>query len=147
VDKTHTADLTLAGLRIRVHGRQLPDAQDPWDGNWLSVTARCEDAGASIVVSGPILHLSELVGWCGEIEKLLATLAGEARLACIEPNLSVVLKATSLGHITLDVSITSDHLTQKHWFQFNIDQSYLPPLIAGCRSILQAYPLRGEQTA
>jgi hypothetical protein len=146
-DAAQTADLKLAGLRLWVHGRQFPDAADPWDCNWLTVTAQCDDDGARVVTRGPILHLSELERWCGEAERLLETLAGEAKLACIEPNLSVVLTATSPGHVTLDVSITPDHLTQKHWFQFNIDQSYLPSLIAACRSILEAYPLRVERTA
>lgn len=146
MDEARTADLKLAGLLIRVHGRQFPDAQDDWDGNWLNVTAQCDDNGASVVASGPIVHLSELVRWCREVENLFQSMTGEARLDCREPNLTVVLEAAPLGHITMDVSITPDHLTQKHWFQFAIDQSYLPSLIAQCRSILEAYPLRGERT-
>ena len=147
VDELRESDLKLAGLRIRVHGRQFPDAQDDWDGNWLQVTARCDDNGASVVARGPILHLSELDRWCRQAGKLLDTLAGAARLDCREPSLSVVLEAASLGRITMEVSITPDHLTQKHWFQFTIDQSYLPALIAQCRAILEAYPLRGGRTA
>lgn len=147
MDETRTADLKLAGLRLWVHGRQFPDAQDYWDGNWLNVTARCDGDGARILASGPILHLSELDRWRREAEKLLETLAGEAHLACREPNLSVVLKAAARGQITMEVSITPDHLTQKHWFQFAIDQSYLPSLVVQCQAILEAYPLRGERTA
>ncbi len=65
----------------------------------------------------------------------------------MKPNLSAVLETISLGYITMDVSITPDHRTQKHWFQFAIDQSHLPTLIAQCRSILEAYPIRGERIA
>ncbi|MGD9881272.1 MAG: hypothetical protein AB7U95_14185, partial [Reyranella sp.] len=147
VDETHTADLKLAGLRIWVHGWQFPDTMDYRDGNWLRVTVRCGGDGGSVVVRGPILHLSELTRWTGEAEKLLEALAGEARLSCLEPNLSVLLKAASRGQIMMEVSITPDHLTQKHWFQFEIDQSYLPALIVQCRAILETYPLRGERTA
>lgn len=147
MDEAHTADLRLAGLQIRIHGRQFPDAYDHWDGNWLDVTAQCDDSGASVVARGPILHLCELERWRREAEKLFEALAGEAQLDCREPNLSVLLKAASLGQITIEVSITPDHLAQKHWFQFEIDQSYLPSLIAQCRTILEAYPLRGERTA
>jgi hypothetical protein len=28
----------------------------------------------------------------------------------------------------MEVSITPDHMGQRHWFQFEIDHSYLPPL-------------------
>lgn len=145
-EEARTVDLKLAGLHIRVHGRQFPDARDDWDGDWLHVTAQCDANGASVAVSGPIVHLSELVRWCRDVEKLLHSMTGEARFDCREPNLTIQLEAASLGHITMDVSITPDHLTQKHWFQFAIDQSYLPSLIAQCQSILDAYPLRGERT-
>jgi hypothetical protein len=145
MDEAPAPDLTLAGLRIWVHGRQFPDAVDAWDGNWLDVTAECTDKSAGVVIGGPILHLSELKGWCRDAERLLGTLTGEARLDCREPNLSVALRAASLGQIAMEVSITPDHLTQKHWFQFVIDQSYLPTVIAQCQSILEAYPLRGER--
>ena len=147
MDEAHTADLRLAGLRIRIHGRQFPDAHDDWDGNWLDVTAQCDDNSASVAARGPLLHLSELERWCGEAETLFETLTGKARLDCQEPNLSVLLEAASPGQITMEVSITPDHLTQKHWFRFEIDQSYLPFLIAQCRTIIEAYPLRGERAA
>jgi hypothetical protein len=34
-------DLRVAGLRVWIHGRQFPDSQDYWDGNWLNATAYC----------------------------------------------------------------------------------------------------------
>jgi hypothetical protein len=144
VDSGRAPDLKLAGLRLWVHGREFPDSHDYWDSNWLEATVQCDGNGARVVARGPILHLSELDSWCREAEQLIERLAGKARLDCMEPNLSVVLRAASLGHLTMEVSITPDHLTQKHWFQFAIDQSYLPSLIADCRSILKAYPVRGE---
>lgn len=49
------------------------------------------------------------------------------------------------GHITMEVSITPDHMSQRHWFQFEIDQSYLPPLVKQCQSILEAYPIKGSR--
>jgi hypothetical protein len=80
----------------------------------------------------------------GPSGRAFRSLAGEANLDCLEPQLSVSLKAKSLGHITLEVSITPNHLTQKHWFQFEIDQSYLPALVRQCRSLLGAYPIKGR---
>jgi hypothetical protein len=38
----------------------------------------------------------------------------------------------------MEVSITPDHMTQRHGFQFNIDQSYLLPFIKQCQSLLEA---------
>ena len=141
--KLGTPDLKLEGLQIWVDRRQFPDAADYWDGNWLRVTAHCGRSGASVFATGSIIHLSELDQWLVESEGLLKNLSGEAKLACMEPALSVTLKAGSLGYIAMEVSITPDHISQRHWFQFEIDQSYLPPLVKQCQAILEAYPIKG----
>jgi hypothetical protein len=44
------------------------------------------------------------------------------------------------------VQITPDHLTQEHSFEFELDQTYLPGIAAQCRTIADAYPVRGEAT-
>ena len=143
--KLGTPDLKLEGLQIWIHGRQFSDAADYWDGNWLRVTAHCGGSGASVFATGSIIHLSELDRWRVESEELLKNLSGEAKLACMEPALSVTLKSGSLGHIVMEVSITPDHMSQRHWFQFEIDQSYLPPLVKQCQSILDVYPIKGSR--
>ena len=73
------------------------------------------------------------------------TLSGEANLACIEPNLSVKLTANKMGHILMTVSITPDHRTQRHSFEFDIDQTFLGPLLRQCRAVLDEYPVRGQE--
>jgi len=138
-------DLKLYGLQVWVHGRQFPDSHDYWDGNWLRVTAHCGGNGASVFTTGSIVHLPELDRWKSETEVLLKSLNGEAKLDCMEPALSAILKSGSLGHVTMEVSITPDHMTQRHWFQFSIDQSYLPPFMKQCQSILKTYPIRGSR--
>jgi hypothetical protein len=138
-------DLKLEGLQIWVYGRQFPNSHDYWDGNWLRVTAHCGGHGASVFAAGSIIHSTELDRWRSGAEILLRDLKGEAKLACLEPNLSVDLKSTSLGHITMEVSITPDHMVQRHWFRFEIDQTYLTPLIRQCQSILEGYPIRGSR--
>jgi hypothetical protein len=60
--------------------------------------------------------LSELGRWQVETEELLKNLKGEAKLACTESALSATLKVGSLGHITMEVSITPDHMTKRPWF-------------------------------
>src|SRR5690348_16008181 len=47
--------LQIGALRIWVHGRQLPEAVDEWDGNWLNVSAHYAAHGAGVAVSGSIL--------------------------------------------------------------------------------------------
>jgi hypothetical protein len=138
-------NLKIQGFQIWIHGRQYPNNHDYWDGNWLRVTAHCGGNGASVFATGSIIHLTDLMNWFDQLEKLSIALKGEAKLGCIEPYIAVDLKFTTLGHIKMEVSITPDLLSQRHWFEFDIDQSFLDPFIRQCRSVLTEYPLRGDR--
>ena len=119
-------------------------ADDYWDGNWLQVTVHCAAPGARVWVTGPILHVPEIAHFLRGIEALHTSLQGEATLPCMEPELAVTLTAERLGHITMVVAITPDHLAQAHRFTFLLDQSYLPAVMDSCRTILRQYPVKGQ---
>jgi hypothetical protein len=138
-----TPDINLNGLQIWVHGRQFPDATDYWDGNWLKITAHCGTDSADVWSNGPILNLPALVSWLAELEELERSLTGEANLVPLEPDLCMKLTADELGHVLMEVQITPDKVTQEHTFRFELDQSYLIPLIESCRKIIAEYPVRG----
>lgn len=138
-------DIKLAGLQIWVHDRQYPDTSDYWDGNWINVTACCEDEEANACASGPFIHLSELQTWMVAAKELSKTLEGEANLYCMDQELLVTLKAESSGHIAMDVEITPDFNEQEHKFSFKLDQSYLLTLASQCGQVLKKYPITGER--
>ena len=137
-------DIKIAGLEIWIHGNQFPDCDDYWDGNWMNITAKCTSNNACVWVSGNILHLPDLQCLMSTSEKLYETLEGQAVLAGIEPELSMTLEASSLGHISMAVDITPAHLNQKHQFIFEIDQSHLPNLISNCKQVLDRYRIKGK---
>jgi hypothetical protein len=137
-------DLQVAGLRLWVHGRQFPMADDYWDGNWLHVTVHCAAPGASVWVSGPLIHLSEIAHFVRGVEVMHTSLQGEATLPRMEPEFTVTLTAQGRGHITMVVRLTPDHLSQAHRFTFALDQSDVPLVIASCRTLLQQYPIKGQ---
>ncbi len=142
-----TPDLKAAGLQLWVHGRQFPDATDYYDGNWLRVTAHCGASGASVWTSGSILLVQDLVGWANQCEALEHGQRDEAELAPMEPELKVVVRrADRLGHFTMRVSITPDHMTQEHSFSFEIDQTFLPGIQRQCRAIAARFPIRGMES-
>ena len=138
-------DLAIADLRVWVHERAIPDATDYWDGNWLRATARCQSPGAAVEVTGTILHLSEVAFLLNGCEAMHRTLSGAARLACIEPNLKAELEIDHLGHLAVTIEITPDHMTERHQFRCSLDQTHLDPIIAGCRQILEKYPMRERE--
>ena len=137
-------DIRLAGLEIWVHNRQFPDSEDYWDGNWLYVTAHCWASGASVWVSGSIVHSSEVAHLLAGAQSLYANVKGKAELPCMEPELSLELEGTGLGHINMTVRISPENLTQNHEFRFEIDQSYLPELMKQCKDVLERYPIKGK---
>jgi hypothetical protein len=139
-------DLEIAGLRLWVHGRQFPQSQDYWGGNWLIVTARCSYPQSSVQAHGSIVRLGEIYGLLHEIETLYQTLQGQAELRCIEPNLAVELLAQTGGHIRVTISITPEYMSESLSYTDGFDQTYLPPIIAGCKAILAKFPVRAAET-
>jgi hypothetical protein len=145
--KSVEPDLKLGGFSLWVLGRQFPDANDFWDGNWLNVQARVQAPGASVEARGAIVHASEVAKFVEELEPLHTNLVGEAALRCIEPNLQIVIRGDALGHMAVKVMITPDHMTQSHEFRFDLDQTYLGPLLDGCRNVLSNWPVRAVTSA
>ena len=136
-------DLQIVGFRLWVLGRQLPHATDPWDRDWLNVTAQCEAAGASVHASGSFVLLSSVESWATNCEKLHAGRVDEAVLYNYEPELSAAIRREGrLGHLILRVELTPAYLQQGHWFEFEIDQSYLPLIVSQCRAIVREHPVR-----
>jgi hypothetical protein len=137
-------DISLAGLKIWIHSRQFPNSDDYWDGNWVNASASMSARGARIEVTAPFIHLGDLKRWHEQLLSLNKNLAGEANLQPMEPEISVTMVAESLGHITVTADLTPDHIYQKHRFEFEIDQSYLPPLIEEVEKVLIKFPLKGH---
>jgi hypothetical protein len=101
-------------------------------------------ARASVWATGAILDSVGLVRFRDELERLHKTLSGEAVLESHEPNVKVRVAASdSAGHICVRAEITPDHLAQGHWFDFEIDQSYLPATVAQLEAVLAQFPVRG----
>ncbi len=134
-DKLGSPDVRLGPLKIWVHGFEYADNFDAFDGDWLRASVHCGGKGAQVFVTGSILRLSELLEWLKQLEAMNSNLSGCANLDCIEPELKVEMQSESLGHISTKVMITPDHLTQFHSFEFDLDQSYLSPLIAEIKKI------------
>lgn len=61
-----------------------------------------------------------------------------------EPNVSVrVASSDGAGHLQVRVEITSDYRAQGHWFEFEIDRSYLPATVGQLESVLAQLSVKG----
>jgi hypothetical protein len=136
--------LQIAGFSLWIHGRQFPDLHDYWDGNWLIATAQATAPGAVVEATGPFIRNTELLAFAGELAAMNQTLNGKARLNCLEPHLDLVLACDGLGNIEMTLSITPEHLTQRHEFIRHTDQTALTPVIASIKKVLEVFPVRGK---
>jgi hypothetical protein len=137
--------LKVAGFQLWIHGRQFPELDDYYDGNWLRVTAHCGASGASIWAQGAIVMVTDIVGFGGQCGTMLRGDSVSAMLDPCEPELRLLLEVVDrLGHIRVQVELTPDYMAQSHKMEFDIDQSYLPGIIKQCRAIEREYPIRGN---
>ncbi len=140
----HKPDLCIGSFKLWVHGREFPESDDYWDGNWLDVAVTCTGKSSVAHAEGSILHLSELQEWLDECKQIYTSLSGEAHLNCMEPNIDVKIRMKNRGCCELLVSLAHDPLYETHSFVFDLDQSYLPPLIQNLETLLHSYPLNGS---
>jgi hypothetical protein len=47
--------------------------------------------------------------------------------------------------LAVRIEMTPEHMTQGHWFEFEVDQTFLPPLIDQVARLLGAYPARESE--
>ena len=87
LEKLGEPDFKLSSLSIWIHGREFPEHEDYWDGNWIRVTIYCTAPGSNVIVEDLYIHVSELSSWFEQLQKIYSTLEGEAGLSCIEPYL------------------------------------------------------------
>jgi hypothetical protein len=137
-------EFALGGLSIWVHGRQFPDATDAWDSNWLRITVRYHGDGSSVTVTGAELDTVSFHRFRSGLRRMADTLKGEAHLESVEPSIRLTMKfADTIGHIASRLELTLNHLAQGHWYSLEeLDQSYLPLLLAQLDAIVEKHPVR-----
>jgi hypothetical protein len=89
-------------------------------------------ASAEAWMSGPIVMSRDIHFWVEQLRSMNRTLQGSANLDPIEPHLSVAMCMGRLGHISLTATLRPgpDPEAETHCFRTEVDQSYLPQLIA-----------------
>ena len=152
MDKRHLDSLgepviNVGSLSIWVHGYESPGASDGWDGNWLSVTARCIGKGASVIVYGGILDTVSFQRLHRELTSMRKKLEGTATLKSHEPFLAVTFTAVGhSGRVDVETDITPDDVHQRHRFFDTISQSDLDAVQSGCSYVLRDFPVRDPES-
>jgi hypothetical protein len=133
----------MEGVVITVERRQFPEAMDWEDGNWLISPIRIS-VGRFVGELPAMIRVNELEAFRLGLERINETLSGEAEFAAMEGWLSLVIKCSRSGSLSVSGSAT-DEPGVGNTLQFEIDgmdQSFLPELIDQLRAVEQAFALR-----
>lgn len=131
-------------LTISVEGRMHPSTTDFWDGNWLISPVTISVGGFTGRISAG-LRAEELLRFRKGLEGLYDSLTGEATLDSLEEWVSLRITGDGAGHITADGTVADrPGMGNELHFRFELDQTYLPGVIAGLRQIESAFPVLGH---
>jgi hypothetical protein len=132
-------------LTLAIHGRNRPESEDYWDGNWLWCTAEVA-AGAFRGSLSNVVRNEDLIRFLPMLEDLYRRLDGEALFDTLEGWLD--LRMIGVGHgqaevrgSLCDAPVDGNQLE----FRLALDQTFLPPLIAQIRAAVEAFPVVGRR--
>ncbi len=143
----HSIDIRGDGafVTLNFHHRAYPEAQDYWDGNWVTTRIQAETRGFKADFTDQV-HLGDVVRFYEGVMRLHATLSGEATLAMMEEFLIVTGKLDVRGDLHWSVMLAQPFRRDNRLqFTFQADQSYLPALIQQLESVLVEFQVRGRQ--
>jgi hypothetical protein len=133
-------------LSIALLGRQFPNSDDYWDGNWLTSVVVVRTGAFTGKATG-YLRTDEVV-WLNEQLKLLSqTLTGSAAFQTTEE--WIVFKIDSvgkLGHLRLSgILLEPIYRDSQLRFSIGFDQTYLPPLLKQLHHVTTRFPVIGKR--
>jgi hypothetical protein len=141
-DRFQIGNARAEHLAVEVLSRS--QAEDYWDGNWLTCMVRISAGGFRGQFEAN-LRTEELESFAGQLRTLYDDLKATARLEPMEEQLNLVLQGDGHGHIQCegrarDVAGTGNLLV----FQLYLDQTQLFGTIAQLSELLNRYPVRGS---
>ena len=133
-------------LTLAIHGRNRPESEDYWDGNWLWCTAEVAAGAFRGSVSNVICN-EDLMRFLPRLEDLNQRLDGEALLDTLEGWLD--LRVIGVGHGQVEVSGSlCDASVGGNQLEFclALDQTFLPAVIGQIRAAVEAFPIVGRRS-
>jgi hypothetical protein len=144
VDDKASPDLRVGEIAVWTLGRLPSPTPDPW---WVDeIVCRVEVGGGITAELNGQIPSRNLASFVEDLERCYDTLAGRAQLDGSDMGFVLELQMTARGHVEIETRLFSPG----KWYgelsaQSDVDQSYLPPLVAACRRILERFPVRATR--
>jgi hypothetical protein len=131
-------------IALRPLYRSNPGATDYWDGNWLKVAVDVR-TGAFRGKYVADLRVEEFESFRAQLDALYKSLKGEAALNSMEGWVSVRLAADRLGHLNAECEMRDQPgMGSRLFFTLDLDQSFIPTMVAALDDVIRSYPLVGH---
>lgn len=131
---------------IKIIGYERMEASDYYDANWLVVSITADIEGIYTKFSQACLLTRDFFEFSQQLINLNNGCIDSAKLESFEPNIEVsISKVGSLGELNMSGKLIPPD-GNLHQFSLQIDQSYLPPIIADIKDALLKYPVRLENS-
>ena len=139
-------------LLVQAISRERPQSLDFWDGNWLDARVHVS-AGAFAGGYRASLRSDEFAHFLSGLRLIYTSLGTEipsyvAEFAAMEDQLSIVVRGDGLGNFVAHC-IAIDELGTGNRLEFDLafDQTYIPAILTGLESVLEAFPVLGSPSA
>ncbi len=131
-------NIKIGQLTLKIIGFSYPKATNEYDADWLDVQVTCQTKYADINFSGVFLSATQLIQFGQDIDQLYKQNTDVAYFSPMEPSVIIELKKQgSLGAIVARIELEpclGD--VERYFFEFLLDQSYLPGIISQLKSII-----------
>jgi hypothetical protein len=143
----HFGSAEAESLALKVHGRNRPQDNDYWDGNFLWCTAEVLAGGFRGSISN-VLRNEDLIRFLSRLEVLYQRLDGEALLDTLDGWLDVRVIGVGHGQMEVRGQLCDDPVGGNTLeFRLDLDQTFLAPLIEQVRAAVNAFPVVGQRPA
>jgi hypothetical protein len=141
---TITFGSATSGITLAVWRRVHAPAENYWDGNWLSTEIRIAVGSFKGQIDAD-LRAEEFERFKNQLQNLHDGSVGHAEFETVEGWITLHLVVTDgLGHIRCDGTVTDQPgIGNRLTFSLDLDQSYLPQLIADLDELTTNFPVVG----
>ena len=134
-------------LAITILGRNRPDCEDYWDGNWVGASVEVAAGGFRGEVSGD-LRTEELAAFHSELRTARRVPGRGCPISTLEEWFSLAITGDGHGHMELSCEVRDQPgVGNTLAFRLALDQTYLRPMVDQLGRAVSDLPVVGRRDA
>lgn len=128
--------LNFGGCTVVLHGICA-------DGD-THMSVKCKGVHSYAAIDHGLALTEQLFVWRDGLKKMYERLEGACDFSIVDPGFGISIECQKLGQLNVTVDISANLVSESHTFKYEIDQSYLPPVIQTLLAFLEAPPKIGS---